>query len=130
MSTFTASITKGARGNVLASGSPLAAGASVSFTFTVEHLGGILQVSGTGGASVSTTNGLKVEIFNRGGTTPDDDAAASTPFTIPMVASTPQGQSVRLEPGQYKVKFTNLDASNALADRWATLDYTDVTTAA
>lgn len=125
--TFTA----GSTGNIYGSNS-LGAGASTTLgpfyigvfgqsgaqgsTTTGSAVSGRIQVLNTGGATVATTNGLQVQVFSTsdGGTTYDSIAFGGVNFIIPTTASTSTPASFDLPPGQYKIKFTNVDASNSI----------------
>lgn len=117
------SMTFGAQAGAKASAS-LAASASATFDldFSAKY-GGRCQVKNTGGGSVSATNGLKVEAFGLFGAGPTADTIAFPSFTITTVVSTANYQSFELPPGKWRVKLTNLDASNAVtveATTWTT----------
>jgi hypothetical protein len=111
------SATLSTAGNALSSGS-LAASASTTFTvdFSANTLGGFVQCWNTGGGTVAGTNGLQVQAFSTSDTTPNYDTIAfgGINFTIPTTASTAVRQSFFLPTGKYQIKFTNLDASNAI----------------
>ncbi len=116
-------------GNVYggATGTTLAASASVTENFAVgagsQTTSGYpvacqsarLQALCFGGSAVAATNGLQWQIFSSsdGGTTYDSVAYQSGP-TIGAVASTTTAASIDLGPGQYQIKLTNLDATNAI----------------
>jgi hypothetical protein len=127
MATYIPTYTPNTAGNALAAGTTIAASASTNFNIDVSaHMEGVLQCSGTGGGTVAATSGMRVDVYPRVGTGPANDTIAQTSVTIPMVVSTASLQSIRLQPGKYNIKFTNLDASNAIADRSATLDTVDI----
>jgi hypothetical protein len=123
--------TPGSTGNIYAS-NPLAANASTiqgpffigvsgqggspGSATTGSALSGRVQVINTGGSAVASTNGLQVQVFSTsdGGTTYDTVAFGGTNFVITTIASTSTPLSFDLPPGQYKIKLTNLDASNAI----------------
>jgi hypothetical protein len=84
-------------------------------TTTGSAVSGRVQVWNTGGATVATTNGLQVTVFSTSdGTNYDTIAYGGTGFVIATVASTAALASFDLPPGQYKIKLTNLDTSNAI----------------
>jgi hypothetical protein len=119
--------TPGSAGNVLPSAS-LAAGATVTKVFYVGVSGqagaqgsittgsavaGRLQVWDTGGGTVAATNGLLVQILSTSdGANYDTIAYAGSAITT--VASTAVLASYDLQPGQYKLSLSNLDATNAV----------------
>jgi hypothetical protein len=120
--------TPGSAGNLYASTSLAASGTYTSGFFYVGVSGqsGAQGSTTTGSAlsgrlqiwdvatTVAATNGLLVQIFSTSdGTNPDTIAYAG--FTITSLASSTVIQSLDLPPGQYKVKLTNLDATNAIA---------------
>jgi hypothetical protein len=94
-------------------------------TTTGSAVSGRLQVASTGGATVATTNGCQVQVLSSsdGGTT-YDVVPYIGPFVIATVASTLESASYDLPPGQYKLKLTNLDTTNALTTVQATLGTT------
>lgn len=85
-------------------------------TTTGSALSGRVQVINTGGGTVATTNGLQVQVFSTsdGGTTYDSIAFGGINFIIPTTVSTAVPASFDLPPGQYKIKFTNLDVTNGI----------------
>src|SRR6266496_4424066 len=96
--TYTAS----AAGNIRPSGSLAAAGtsnANVDYSAVLEAQ---IDVECTPGGTVNATNGLKVEIFRRYGTTPTTAASAMLTYTLPSVASTAASlPPIFLPPGKY-----------------------------
>lgn len=111
------SMTFGAVANALASQS-LAAGASVNcdIDFSAVFLGQV-TVKNTPGGSVSSTRGLKVEPlvgFGASGTAEYSTLPVGS-FQLPsQTASTLESLPIVLGPGKYRVKLTNLDATNAV----------------
>ena len=83
-------------------------------TTTGSAVSGRVQVIDTGGATVAATNGCQVQIFSTSDAGTTYDAVPFVFFVIPTVASTAQAASVDLPPGQYKLKLTNLDTTNAI----------------
>jgi hypothetical protein len=82
---------------------------------TGSALSGRVQVWNTGGGTVATTNGLQVQVFSTAdGTNYDSVGFGGLNFVIATTASTATLQSFDLPPGQYKIKFTNLDGTNAV----------------
>jgi hypothetical protein len=108
------SMTFGAQAGALSSQS-LAASGTVTFDVDASAKFAVaVQVKDTGGGSVAATNGLKIEVFRLFGAGPTADTIAVTSFAITTVASTASYQSFELPTGKYRVKLTNLDASNAV----------------
>jgi hypothetical protein len=120
--------TPGSSGNVYGSNA-LAGNASVTATFAVGLSGdsgppgsittgsavsGRLQVINTGGGTVATTNGCQVQVFSTSDGTNYDTVPFIGPFVITTVVSTAEPASYELPPGQYKLKLTNLDTTNAI----------------
>lgn len=107
-------MTFNAEANVLASQALAASGTvtadvDASTVFEVQ-----LQFKNAGGASVSATNGLRVEVFRRLGTTPTNDTEAMTSFDLPTTASTSRYKSLALPTGKYRIKLTNLDTAQGI----------------
>lgn len=108
------SVTENSAANADASAS---LAASASRTFDVDFrskFGGEIQIKLTGGGTVAGTNGLKVEWFLNNGTASQVDTKARGSFIIPAVVSQTDYQSFALPTGRWRVKLTNLDASNAV----------------
>lgn len=82
-------------------------------TTTGSALSGRVQIVNGGGEYVSSTNGLQVQVFSSsdGGTTYDTLGFGGCNFVITTVQSANSTLSFDLPPGQYKIKFTNLDGS-------------------
>jgi hypothetical protein len=115
MSTTNPSFTFNAAGNIRSSAS-LGAGATdnanVDYSAVIEAL---VTVKNTPGGTVAATRGVRVDIFNRHGSTPTTGDSAVQSYTLPSAAaSTAETLTIRLGPGKYNVKVTNLDASNAV----------------
>ena len=85
-------------------------------TSTGSALSGRVQVINTGGGTIASTNGLQVQVFSTsdGGTTYDAVAFGGVNFVIPTTANVATPLSFDLPTGQYKIKFTNLDATNSI----------------
>lgn len=116
--------TNHAAGNLLASSS-LAAGAST--TFDVDYsakLEGQIQIGATFG-TVAATAGLQVDVYRRIGAGPATDTIPITTFVIAAAASSSKLQSLALATGRYRVKLTDLDATNGLTAVSATDDTID-----
>jgi hypothetical protein len=100
-------------GNVRASAS-LAASASVSYDVDwsafYEILLGITSTAGT----VSGTNGLRVQVAPRSGSTPATATESWLDFSIPSVASSTARYVRSISPARYTITITNLDTVNAL----------------
>ncbi|WP_165221910.1 hypothetical protein [Aquisphaera insulae] len=111
------SVTAGIAGNVVASGL-LGAGANVASTVdfsTGGAFGGDVAIRVTAGATVSGTNGCRLDVFPLGDSTPAFDTVASQSYTLsPVVASGTYQKTLRLPTGVYSLKATNLDATNAI----------------
>lgn len=115
--TTTVTYTAGAAGNIRTSGSLAASGTSSATVDYSAVLEAQIDVECTPGGSVAATNGLKIEIFRRYGSTPTTAATAMLTYTLPSVASTAASlPPIYLGPGKYTIKWTNLDATNALSD--------------
>lgn len=103
-------------GNIRASASLAAAGTAnhdVDYTTKIE---GQVAVKSTPGGSVAVTNGLRVVIYPRFGTSgaPETATEAAFDFTIPSVASTLASRVRFIGTGRWRITITNLDASNAI----------------
>ena len=109
------SVTYNAEGNLLATTTSLAGGASTAAMadFSVNCLGGWLQVYGKGGTTVGATNGVQVQVFPRGSTT-GNDTVAMWAYTFPLTANTVARESIFLPTGLYAVNLFNLDGTNAI----------------
>ena len=88
-----------------------------SCLFTVDasnSLAAVLQITGQGGGSVNSTNGILYQVFSTIDNTWYDTNPYYPPYQIPMIASTTSRQSFLLSTGKYKVQLTNMDPSNAI----------------
>lgn len=116
--------TGGTAGNGKSSAS-LAAGASAS-TFDVDvstSFEARLQVGATFG-TIAATAGLQIQIFELVGSTPVADTVAGPGSQILAAVSGAQAMTVHLQTGKWRVKLTNLDATNGLTSVYATFDLT------
>lgn len=102
----------------------LAAGANRSFSWDITtKFEGQLHVKNTPGGTVAATRGLQIDIFRRYGATPTTGESAFLTVTLPSAtASTAESTDIFLGPGNYSIKFTNLDVTNGLTDVSATGD--------
>lgn len=103
-------------GNIRASASLAAAGTAsydVDYTTKIE---GQVAVKSTPGGSVAVTNGLRVQIYPRFGTSgsPENATEPAFDFTIPSVASTLASRVRFVGTGRWRITVTNLDAANAV----------------
>lgn len=117
--------TNHAAGNLLASVT-VAAGTSTT-TFDADYsakIEGQIQIAATFG-TVAATAGLQVDVFRRIGTTPGIDTQAMATLVIVATASTTQLKSVALPTGRYRLRITNLDATNNVTSVTATDDTVD-----
>lgn len=113
--TTTPTYTGNSAGNIHASAS---LGASATANDNYDGSGVFetqVHVKNTPGGSVAATRGLKVEVFRRYGSTPTTGETAFLTYTLPSaVASTAESIDVYLPCGQYNIKLTNLDGTNAI----------------
>jgi hypothetical protein len=104
-------------GNVISSGSISASGttnASVDYSGVWEAR---VHVKNTPGASVHATRGVRVDVFDRYGSTPTTGESADRTWTLPSAtASTAESLRLTLEMGKWNIKLTNLDGTNAVTD--------------
>jgi hypothetical protein len=108
------SVTYNSQGNILATSTSIAASGSHTGSivdFSSSSLGGWVQVTPTGGTSVSTTNGCQVLFFPAGDTTPHYDYYPMFQQTIAIVPSTATPLSFLLPTGKYSISLTNVDAT-------------------
>jgi hypothetical protein len=106
--------TQNATGNALTSQS-LGAGANVTFDLDIStKFADEVAISNTPGGTVAATAGLQVNWFRKIGTAPDIDTEPVGGFVIPSVASTLKVASLELPTGFWRIKLTNLDATNAI----------------
>lgn len=92
-------------------------GGSAGSTTTGAALSGRVQIIMTDSGTVAATYGLQVQVFSTsdGGTTYDAVPFAGCNFVMQTTSrNTAYPLSFDLTPGQYKIKFTNLDATNAI----------------
>lgn len=108
------SMTHNAEGNLIATGA-LGGGANTTADIDASNKISVqIQVRNTGGSVVSSTNGLRVEVFRRFGSGPTNDTDPVTSFTIPTIVSTTRYRSIELPTGRYRIRLTNLDATNSI----------------
>jgi hypothetical protein len=108
------SMTFNTAGNVRSSAS-LSAGANASYNLDYStKIEGQVTVKSTPGGTVAATNGCKIELLPRYGSTPSDSTIPAISYTIPSVASTAASKTLYVGTGKYVVKVTNLDATNAI----------------
>lgn len=107
--------TYSSHGNAYTSGS-LAASGSANFDadYSSAKYGGWTQVWNTGGGTVASTNGLQIDVYPYGDSTPNADTESMFSYTLPTVASTAKRKSFFLPNGKYKIVLTNLDTTNAI----------------
>lgn len=119
---FKPTLEYGAAGNADASAS-LAASTARSFNVDVSDKWlGMLMIKNTPGGSVAATRGVRVDVYERYGTSPTDAATPSWSLSMPsLTASTAEHLPIKLWPGLWKITLTNLDATNAVTLE-ATLD--------
>jgi hypothetical protein len=102
-------------GNIRASASLTNSGTA---NYDVDYsavMQGIVTVKNTPGGSVSSTRGVRVDVYNRYGSSPTTDASPVQSYTLPSAtASTAEDLTIWLQPGKYNIKITNLDATNAV----------------
>lgn len=115
MATITPSFTFNAAGNVRASASLASSGTA---NYDVDYsavIGARVTVLNTPGGSVAATRGVRVDVFNRYGSSPTTSITAMISFTLPSAtASTAETLTFDLTPGKYNIKITNLDGTNAV----------------
>jgi hypothetical protein len=110
------SVTFNAEGNVLPITTSLAGGGSTTtgVDFSVNALGGWMQVYGKGGATVAATNGVQVAILPQGSAGGTFDSIPMWIFSFGTTANTAARESIFLPTGRYAVALLNLDATNAI----------------
>jgi len=114
-SNTTPTYTANSAGNLRASAS-LGAGASDTVQLDIRSkFEAQIHVKNTPGGTVAATRGVKIEVFRNYGATPTQGESPCLTRTMPSAAaSTAEGDDFYLPTGNYAVKFTNLDASNAV----------------
>lgn len=112
----TPTTTYNAQGNILAAGTSIAGNGSNSASIVdfSNTLGGEVGVTVTGGGTVAATSGLRVEVHPALDSTPNYSTVARPQIDLTTVVSTTTSYSVRLPNGKFRVKLTNLDATNAV----------------
>ena len=111
------SVTYNAAGNVLATTTSIAGGASNTagvVDASSNSLGAWVQVTATGGGTVGATNGCQVSVFPAGSSTPNYDTIPMWVYQIPLTVSTAARASILLPTGKYAFTLTNLDGTNAI----------------
>ena len=74
-----------------------------------------INVTNTPGGTIAGTAGLRIEVFRRYGATPTVAASPCLSFTLPSAnTNTAEAKDFVLGPGKYRIKVTNLDATNAV----------------
>ncbi len=113
LTTFT--YTAGAAGNIDTSAS-LAASATRNANWDIStSQGGWIHVLNTPGGSISATRGVRVDLYRRYGTTPTTSPTPFLTYTMPSaVASTTEGIEIKVGPGIWNIKITNLDTAQAV----------------
>ena len=108
------SFSAGSTGNLI-NAQLLAPSATETFTFTVTNaLYGQIQVLNRGGASVSATSGVNLQIFRSvDGVNFDTVVYGGLNVVIPTIAATQGGASYDLGPGSYQGKLINQDGTYA-----------------
>jgi hypothetical protein len=104
--------------------------ASGNTTFDIDYstkFGGRIQLSMTFG-TVAATSGVQVDVFGRVGAGPAIDNQSIFTITVPSTASSTQLKSIDLPWGRYRIKLTNLDATNSVTAVTATDDTFDSVT--
>lgn len=93
--------------------------ASANRTFDIDGSTKIetqLTIKNTPGGSVAATRGLRIEVLNgyaASGTT--YNTLPERTYVLPsQTGSTAESVTLRLGPGKYRVRITNLDATNAV----------------
>lgn len=109
------SVTYNAQGNVLnavsvANGTPNTGNIC---DFSTSTLGGWISVFCASGTA-SATNGIQVQIFPAGDSTPHYDTVSLPAATIAQTSSQSAQQSFLVPTGKYSVTLTNFDASHAV----------------
>jgi hypothetical protein len=113
--TTTLTYTANAAGNVLSSASLAASGTATADVDYSTRLEAQIHVTNTPGGTVASTRGLRVEVFRRYGSSPTVGETPFLTYTLPSAtASTAESVDIFLGPGKYRIKVTNLDASNAV----------------
>ena len=109
------SMTANAPGNVRASASLVAISpANYNLDFSTE-LEGQVTVKNTPGGAVSSTRGVRVEVYTRYGTGPATSTIPIMSVTLPSAAaSTAESYTLFLSTGQYNIVVANLDVTNAV----------------
>lgn len=109
------SMTFNAAGNIRSSAS-LAAGANATYDVdSSTKYETQITVLNTPGGTVAGTRGLKIEILQGYGSSVSYTTIATQQLTLPSAAaSTAESITLFIGPGKFRIKITNLDASNAI----------------
>lgn len=115
MATTIPSFTFNSAGNVKSSASLSASATGNQDVDYSAVIGARVVVKNTPGGSVAATRGVRIDVFVRYGSGPATAVTAWISFTMPSAAaSTAEDLAFDLPPGKYNIKWTNLDASNAV----------------
>lgn len=102
-------------GNIRASASLAASGTAnydVDYSTAFESQ---IHVKNTPGGTISSTRGVRIDVYRRYGTSPTTGETPIWTMTLPSAtASTAESGDIFLGPGKYNVKITNLDISQAV----------------
>ena len=113
--TTTPSFAFNSAGNIRSSASLAASGTAnydVDYSAVMQAL---VTVKNTPGGSVSSTRGVRVDVYARYGSSPTTSASPVQTFTLPSAtASTTEDLVIWLGPGKYNIKITNLDTGQAV----------------
>jgi len=111
----TPTYTGNSAGNIRSSAS---LSASATANYDVDYsavMEGQVHVKNTPGGTIAATRGLRIDVYRRYGATPTVAESPMASYTLPSAgASTAESIDIYLGPGNYNVKITNLDASNAV----------------
>ena len=110
------SVTYNAQGNILnaatiTNGTP---NTGNIVDYSSSALGGWIAIYCSPGTA-SATNGIQVQAFPAGDSTPHYDTVPVNNFIIAQTTSTVAQQSFFLPTGKYRLTITNLDASHTVA---------------
>jgi hypothetical protein len=109
------SLTYNAAGNLITSSS-LGAGANTTADIDASTKFAVkIVVKNTPGGTVAATRGLKIEVLEGYGSSVVYTTVSLPAATLPSaVASTAESMVLEYGPGKYRLRLTNLDASNAV----------------
>lgn len=112
-------------GNLRSSASLAASGTSTHDFDLSAKIEGQVTVLNTPGGTVAATRGVRVEFLPRYGSTPDTTTLPTVSYTLPsQTASTAESRTFYLGTGKWRMRLTNVDATNAVTVA-ATLDTVD-----